>query len=45
MANVFEETYGQKPNITSLGTLDELKAELDAKLKAEPDNQYAWMAE
>lgn len=45
MAEKFEETHGQKPKLTNIGTVDELKRNLDVNLKTQPDNLYAWMGE
>ena len=44
MAQQFEETYGEKPGLKNLGTLEELKVKLDAAMKENIQNIYGWMA-
>jgi hypothetical protein len=43
MAKQFEETYGEKPGLKNLGTLEELKANLDDAMKQNIQNIYGWM--
>ncbi len=43
LANAWQETTGRKPNVERLGSLEDLKNETARRLKAEPQNMYAWL--
>jgi hypothetical protein len=43
LVRTWEETTGRKLTVEQLGSLEDLKAETARRLKAEPQNMYAWL--
>ena len=43
LARTWQETTGRQPTVERLGSLDDLKGETARRLKAEPQNMFAWL--